>query len=45
MENFYINHVAVFVCALMSLVIGFIWWSPFLFQKAWQAETGLSDER
>ena len=38
MENFYINHIAVFVCAVMSLVIGFVWWSPFLFQ-------GLSDEQ
>jgi len=24
MENFYTNHIAVFVCAVMSLVIGFI---------------------
>lgn len=45
MENLYINHVAVFVCAVMSLVIGAIWWSPLLFQKPWQAETGLSDEQ
>ena len=45
MENFYINHIAVFVCALMSLVIGFLWWSPFLFQKPWQAEVGLSDDQ
>lgn len=45
MENFYINHIAVFVCAVMSLVIGFLWWSPFLFQKPWQAEVGLSDEQ
>jgi len=45
MENFYINHIAVIVCAVMSLVIGFVWWSPFLFQKPWQAEVGLSDEQ
>ena len=45
MENFYINHIAVFVCAVMSLVIGFVWWSPFLFQKPWQAEVGLSDDQ
>jgi hypothetical protein len=42
MEN--INHIAVFVCALMSLVIGAIWWSPLLFAKAWQKEAGFSDE-
>lgn len=45
MENFYINHIAVFVCALLSLVIGAVWWSSLLFQKAWQAEIGLSDEQ
>lgn len=45
MENFYINHIAVAVCAVMSLVIGGLWWSPLLFAKAWQRETGLSDEK
>jgi len=45
MENFYINHIAVFVCAVMSLVIGALWWSPLLFAKAWQAENGLTDEQ
>ena len=45
MENFYINHIAVLVCAVLSLVIGGLWYSPLLFQKAWQHETGLSDEQ
>ena len=45
MENFYINHLAVFVCAVMSLVIGGLWWLPLLFAKIWQRETGLSDEQ
>ena len=45
MENFYTNHIAVLVCAVMSLVIGGLWWSPLLFAKAWQRETGLSDEQ
>lgn len=45
MENFYINHVAVFVCAAMSLVIGALWWSPLLFARPWQSEVGLSDEQ
>lgn len=45
MENLYINHIAVFVCAVMSLVIGGLWWSPLLFAKAWQRETALSDEQ
>lgn len=45
MENFYINHIAVFVCAFLSLVIGSLWWSPLLFQKVWQREAGISDEQ
>ncbi|MBX3244475.1 MAG: DUF1761 domain-containing protein [Acidobacteria bacterium] len=45
MENFYINHIAVFVCAVMSLVIGALWWSPLLFAKPWQKENGLTDEQ
>src|SRR5687767_10365999 len=45
MENFYINHIAVFLCAVMSLVIGGLWWSPLLFAKPWQRENGLTDEQ
>ena len=45
MEKLYINHLAVFVCALLSLVLGALWYSPALFFKAWQKETGLSDEQ
>jgi len=45
MEKLYINHVAVFVCAVLSLAIGALWYSPLLFFKAWQQETGLSDEQ
>src|SRR5260370_31388722 len=45
MEKLYINHLAVFVCALLSLVVGALWYSPVLFFKAWQKETSLSDEQ
>src|SRR5918992_2794185 len=45
MENPYINHLAVFVCALLSLVIGALRYSPLLFFKAWQRQTGLTDEQ
>ena len=45
MEKPYINHLAVFICALLSLVIGGLWYSPLLFFKAWQRATGLSDEQ
>ena len=45
MENIYINHIAVSVCAFLSLAIGGLWYSPVLFQKAWQREAGISDEQ
>jgi len=45
METFYINHIAVLVCAVLSLVIGALWWSPLLFAKAWQKENGLTGEQ
>jgi hypothetical protein len=45
MEKLYINHLAVFVCALLSLVVGALWYSPLLFFKAWKKENGLSDEQ
>lgn len=44
METFYLNHIAVLVCAVLSLVIGGVWWSPILFARAWQREVGLTDE-
>lgn len=45
MEKLYVNHLAVAVCALLSLVVGALWYSPLLFFKAWQKESGLSDEQ
>jgi hypothetical protein len=45
MENLYINHLAVFVCAIASLALGALWYSPLLFAKAWQREAGLTDEQ
>ncbi|MEK6152306.1 DUF1761 domain-containing protein [Flavobacteriaceae bacterium 3-367] len=44
METIYINHIAVFVCALLNLVVGALWYSPALFYKAWKKENALSDE-
>jgi len=44
MENMYINHTAVFVCAIVNLAVGAIWYSPFFFYKAWQKENGLTNE-
>lgn len=43
MENLYINHLAVLVCALANLILGAIWYSPALFYKAWLRETQLAE--
>lgn len=45
MENLHINHIAVFVCAVLNLALGALWYSPILFYKDWLKETNLSDEQ
>ena len=45
MENFQINHLAVVLSAMMSLVIGALWYSPVLFERQWQNAAGISDEQ
>lgn len=39
-----VNWIAVALCAVSSLVLGGLWYSPVLFGKAWQRAAGLSDE-
>ncbi|OOG70394.1 DUF1761 domain-containing protein [Flavobacterium sp. A45] len=38
------NWIAVFVSALATLVVGFIWYNPKVFGTAWMKETGLTEE-
>ncbi len=45
MENLYINHIAVFVCAIFNLALGALWYSPLLFYKDWLSETKLTEEQ
>ena len=40
-----VNWIAVALCAVSSLVLGGIWYSPVLFAKAWQSAAGLSDDQ
>ena len=40
-----VNLIAVLLCAVSSLVLGGIWYSPLLFAKAWQRGAGVSDEQ
>ena len=45
MENLTINHAAVFVCAILNLALGALWYSPILFYKGWLAESNLTEEQ
>ncbi len=44
MEDLNVNHWAVIVSAISNLAVGALWYSPLLFYRAWQKETGLTDE-
>ena len=39
-----VNWLAVLVCAVLSMVIGFVWYGP-LFSKPWSRLTGWTDEK
>ena len=39
-----VNWFAIALCAVSSLVLGGIWYSPLLFARKWQEAAGLSDE-
>ena len=40
-----VNWIAVALCAVSSLVIGGLWYSPTLFARQWQSAAGISDEQ
>jgi hypothetical protein len=40
-----VNWIAILVAAVLSFVLGGIWYSPVLFGKAWQREAGLTEEQ
>lgn len=44
MESVQINHLAVLVAALSTFLLGGLWWSPVLFEKAWKQENQFTDE-
>ena len=39
-----LNWLAVFAAAVLSFVIGGLWYSPLLFGKAWMTEMGFAEE-
>ncbi|MBT3721238.1 DUF1761 domain-containing protein [archaeon] len=38
------NYLAIFVCAILSFVIGMFWYSPVLFGDAWRKHVGLTSK-
>ncbi|MGQ7946557.1 DUF1761 domain-containing protein [Flavobacterium sp. WC2509] len=38
------NWIAIFVSALVTLIVGFIWYNPKVFGSIWMKETGLTQE-
>ena len=40
-----INWLAVLAATVASFAVGALWYSPLLFTKAWQRESGVTDER
>ena len=40
-----VNWIAVIIAAVSAFVLGGLWYSPALFGKTWQRETGLTDEQ
>lgn len=39
-----INYLAVLLATVATMIIGFLWYSPVLFSKAWMKEIGLKPE-
>lgn len=40
-----ISYIAVIVAAVASFLLGGLWYSPVLFGKVWQRESGVTDEQ
>jgi hypothetical protein len=40
-----VNWIAIILAAASSLLVGFAWYSPALFNKAWMREVGMTDEK
>lgn len=39
-----VDWIGVLLCAVSSMILGALWYSPLLFGRAWQRGAGLSDE-
>jgi len=39
------NFLAIFVASLIPLILGFLWYNPAVFGKAWMKESGMTEEK
>lgn len=39
-----LNYLAIIVCTIFSMVLGFIWYTPITFGNAWMRELGVKEE-
>ena len=39
-----VNYFAVFLCGVLSMIIGFVWYSPILLGRTWMEEIDKSEE-
>ena len=39
------NFLAIFVAAIVPLVLGFLWYNPILFGNVWMRESGMTEEK
>lgn len=44
MPDVQINPVAILIAGIVSMVVGFLWYSPMLFGKVWMKLTGMTKE-
>lgn len=42
--NIEVNYLAVLIAAIASMVVGFLWYSPFILGKPWMKEKGYTAE-
>ena len=40
-----VHHLAVWIAALFGMVVGILWYSPFLFESQWMTLSGMTAER
>lgn len=39
------NYLAIFVAAVVPIILGFLWYNPALFGNAWMRESGMTEEK